>query len=133
MLTISGRAAAVAAEKMSFDLCDNALGEGVSLTMNDPNMLARFGHGQGVRGPETVESKLAEISNGTETASKTTNGTETAAEPTNGTETVPASNGTVPILETAKPAEVVVETANGTDAVPTVKNGIETATKTEIV
>jgi hypothetical protein len=79
---------------MSFDLCDNPLGVGVSQTMNDPDMLARFGYGDGVRGPETIESRLEATLNGS--AAKTTNGTETAE-------------------KTASVTETAVETANGTD------------------
>jgi hypothetical protein len=66
----------------SFDLCDNALGVGVSETLNDPDMLARFGHGDGVRGPDTVESKLAER------FGKKPNGSQAVVEKANGSETV---------------------------------------------
>jgi hypothetical protein len=52
---VSGRAAAIAADKQSFDLCDDALGEGVSKTLNDPEYLKRFGSGSAVRGPESAE------------------------------------------------------------------------------
>jgi hypothetical protein len=54
-LWITGRAAAITADKQSFDLCDDALGEGVSKTLNDPKYLERFGSGPAVRGPETAE------------------------------------------------------------------------------
>jgi hypothetical protein len=49
-----GRAAGIAAEKQSFDLCDDPLGEGVSQTLNNAEYLKRFGYGQAVRGAETA-------------------------------------------------------------------------------
>jgi len=58
---VKGRAAAIAAEKQSFDLCDDPFGLGVGKILNDPEYLKRFGYGRAVRGPETVE----ETTNGT--------------------------------------------------------------------
>jgi len=48
----TGRAAAIAAGKQSFDLCDDSEGPGVAQVLSDPHYLARFGYGPLVDVPE---------------------------------------------------------------------------------
>jgi hypothetical protein len=58
---ITGRAVAIAAEKQSFDLCDDPFGPGVSVTLNDPEYLKRFGTGSAaVRGEETALKRTSD-------------------------------------------------------------------------
>jgi hypothetical protein len=57
MVFFLGRACAIAADKKSFDLCDDSEGLGVGHVLNDPENMALFGYGPLVDGPAASEAK----------------------------------------------------------------------------
>jgi hypothetical protein len=75
-----GRAAAIAADKKSFDLCDDSEGLGVGKVLSDPEYLKHFGYGPAVEQPkrEAEEGKANGVA--AETAPKE-NGTTNGAGP----------------------------------------------------
>jgi len=57
---IKGRAAAIAADKKSFDLCDDSEGLGVGKVLSDPEYLKHFGYGSGAAAPTKKKAATEE-------------------------------------------------------------------------
>jgi len=112
---VRGRAAAIAAEKKSFDLCDESEGLGVGKILSDPEYLKFFGYGpaaekqkkeddEAKKAPAPAEEKPAEE----KPAAVEEKPVEAAVPTTNGT----ATEAPVAEVAAAKPVEVATEKAN---------------------
>jgi len=76
---VRGRAAAIAAEKKSFDLCDNSEGLGVGQILSDPEFLKFFGYGPAVQKKQDKAVEKDEISEKVPENVSTTNGNSSDA------------------------------------------------------
>jgi hypothetical protein len=113
---VIGRAAAIAADKQSFDLHDDSEGLGVSKILTDPQYLKKFGYGPAAEAPKKTEepkeeAKEAEASVKTATEPAQTNGLAEAP--------VEAAKETVPTNENSEASVVEApEVSKETGAVP---------------
>jgi hypothetical protein len=102
---VIGRACAIAAEKKSFDLCDDSEGLGVGKILSDPEYLQHFGYGPLVE--QRKKDEEASKANGETAHTEPEKSTEEAkpvkeAKP----ETKPAPNGITAEAPIADPATV---------------------------
>jgi hypothetical protein len=118
-----GRAAAIAAEKKSFDLCDDSEGLGVGQILSDPQYLKFFGYGPAAEKkkkespeepvkrdaqPESEPAEPVKPLTAIETVAPTTNGISSdapSADPAVSEAFKPISNVIVPVVQASTEVE----------------------------